>query len=268
MNVPVAVSICLATWLTACLAMGESGHCCGNRGSADGHRGLQFFATGHSVFILSGLLMGRGGIARRLMDLAAALVGRFPGGLALVNVLSCMMFGSVSGSATAAVSSIGGFMIPEMERKGYGKDFSVALTITSATTGLLIPPSNIMIVYALVSGGTVSIAALFMGGLLPGVVFGLLLMLTAAWICRRRGYGMQSSQEGQNVWRAGAFLSLLLIVVVLGGILRESSPPPRLLPLPLPMHGPFPHGCIARSAGGICLNCSFRQGSRPLWSSF
>ena len=93
-------------------------------------------------------------------------------------------------------------MIPEMERKGYGKDFSVALTITSATTGLLIPPSNIMIVYALVSGGTVSIAALFMGGLLPGVVFGLLLMLTAAWICRRRGYGMQSSQEGQNVWRA------------------------------------------------------------------
>ena len=222
MNVPVAVSICLATWLTACLAMGSLDIAAATVAQRMATGVYSFSLLAIPFFILSGLLMGRGGIARRLMDLAAALVGRFPGGLALVNVLSCMMFGAVSGSATAAVSSIGGFMIPEMERKGYGKDFSVALTITSATTGLLIPPSNIMIVYALVSGGTVSIAALFMGGLLPGVVFGLLLMLTAAWICRRRGYGMQSSQEGQNVWRAfkGAFLSLLLIVVVLGGILK------------------------------------------------
>ncbi len=173
-------------------------------------------------FILSGLLMGQGGIARRLTDLAGALVGRFPGGLAFVNVLSCMLFGAVSGSATAAVSSIGGFIIPEMERKGYNREFAVALTITSSTTGLLIPPSNIMIVYALVSGGAVSIAALFLAGILPGIVFGLFLMVAAGILCRRNGYGAAEPQPLSAVWAAfrRAFLSLLLIVIVLVGIMK------------------------------------------------
>ena len=98
-------------------------------------------------FILSGHFMGRGGLARRLIDFAATLVGRLPGGLGYVNTLTCMLFGSISGSAAAAVSSVGGFMIPEMNRKGYGREFNVAVTTTAATTGLLIPPSNIMIVY-------------------------------------------------------------------------------------------------------------------------
>lgn len=100
--------------------------------------------------------MGRGGMARRLIDFAGTLVGCFPGGLAYVNVLTCMLFGSISGSATAAVSSVGGFMIPEMNRMGYNREFNVAVTTTAATTGLVIPPSNIMIVYA-VACGSVSI---------------------------------------------------------------------------------------------------------------
>ena len=103
-------------------------------------------------FVLSGILMGRGGMARRLIDFAGTLVGCFPGGLAYVNVLTCMLFGSISGSATAAVSSVGGFMIPEMNRMGYNREFNVAVTTTAATTGLVIPPSNIMIVYAVACG--------------------------------------------------------------------------------------------------------------------
>ena len=171
-------------------------------------------------FILSGVLMGEGGMARRLIDFANAVVGRFRGGLSYVNTLTCMMFGAVSGSATAAVSSIGGFMIPEMTRKGYGREFSVALTTTSATTGLLIPPSNIMIVYAVVSGN-VSVAALFMAGVGPGILIGLLIM-AAAWFLNPKdlqetAQRVSFSDMGKSF--LGAIPSLFLIAIVLGGIL-------------------------------------------------
>jgi tripartite ATP-independent transporter DctM subunit len=169
-------------------------------------------------FVLSGLLMGEGGMARRLIELAAALVGRLPGGLAYVTTITCMLFGAVSGSAVAAVSSIGSFMIPQMTGKGYGRDFSVALTATSATTGLIIPPSNIMIVYAVVAGN-VSVAALFLAGVVPGIVVGLCIM-TAALLYNVRT-GTQARMEppplGPSLVAAGP--SLLLIVIVLGGIL-------------------------------------------------
>jgi tripartite ATP-independent transporter DctM subunit len=169
-------------------------------------------------FVLSGLLMGEGGMARRLIDLAAALVGRLPGGLAYVNTLTCMLFGAVSGSAAAAVSSIGGFMIPEMVAKGYRREFSVALTATSATTGLLIPPSNIMIVYAVVAGN-VSVAALFMAGVLPGLLVGLAIM-AAAFVYNRRAGAVQRVEAPRLLPAlASALPSLLLIVIVLGGIL-------------------------------------------------
>ena len=109
--------------------------------------GLDSFALlAIPFFILAGDLMGAGGLSRRLIDLARVVVGRLPGGLALVNTLACMLFGAISGSATAAISSIGGTLIPEMKRAGYNREFSVALTATAATTGLLIPPSNVMIV--------------------------------------------------------------------------------------------------------------------------
>lgn len=171
-------------------------------------------------FILSGQLMGRGGMAQRLIDFAAALVGRFRGGLGYVNVITCMLFGSISGSAAAAVSSVGGFMIPEMNRNGYDKNFNVAVTTTAATTGLMIPPSNIMIVYALVSGG-VSIAAMFLAGVLPGIVFGFALMAVSGYLSARRGYGAGESAPMSQVIKSfgRSFLSLMLAVIVLGGIL-------------------------------------------------
>jgi TRAP-type C4-dicarboxylate transport system permease large subunit len=140
-------------------------------------------------FILSGVLMGHGGIARRLIDFANVLVGRFRGGLAFVNVLTCMLFGAISGSATAAVSGVGGFMVPVMNRMGYDRDFNTSVTITAATTGLLIPPSNIMIVYSLATGGIVSIAAIFMAGFLPGFLMGLALMTVAGILAFRHKYG-------------------------------------------------------------------------------
>jgi tripartite ATP-independent transporter DctM subunit len=174
-------------------------------------------------FVLSGILMGEGGMARRLMDFAAVLVGRLPGGLAYVNTVSCMLFGAVSGSAAAAVSSIGGAMIPQMEKKGYSREFAVALTATSATTGLLIPPSNIMIVYAVVASG-VSVAGLFLAGVIPGIIVGLLLMVASFVLMRRpanRAAFEQTVTDLPGFWPAfiGAFPSMLLILLVMGGIL-------------------------------------------------
>lgn len=222
LNVPVAVAICLSTFATAAVAMGTMDIAAATIAQRMATGVYSFSLLAIPFFILSGLLMGQGGIARRLTDLATALVGRFPGGLAFVNVLSCMLFGAVSGSATAAVSSIGGFIIPEMQRKGYNREFGVALTITSATTGLLIPPSNIMIVYALVSGGAVSIATLFVAGIIPGMVFGLLLMIAAGLLCKKHRYGAAENMPLSAIWTSfrRSFLSLLLIFIVLGGIMK------------------------------------------------
>jgi tripartite ATP-independent transporter DctM subunit len=175
-------------------------------------------------FILAGEIMGSGGLARRLIDLASLIVGRLPGGLALVNTMTCMLFGAISGSAVAAVSSVGGTLIPEMNRKGYDRDFNIALTASAATTGLLIPPSNIMIVYALVAGN-VSVAALFFAGILPGVVVGLSIMFVAFVLSRMRGFAMgdQATERAPTQSPArvfwSAFPSLLLVIIVLGGIL-------------------------------------------------
>ncbi len=129
--------------------------------------------------------------------------------------------GALSGSSIAAVSGVGGFMIPEMNKKGYDKNFNVAVTTTAATTGLMIPPSNIMIVYALVAGSGVSIVAMFMAGILPGIVFGLSLMVVSGIISKKRNYGAGNKAGLLQILKAfkGAILSLLLIVIVLGGIL-------------------------------------------------
>jgi len=218
LDVPIAVAIGLSTWL-AILSLGEVPTC---------YIVAQRMSTGIAsfpllaipFFILAGILMGEGGMARRLIDFAAALVGRFTGGLAHVSVLTCMMFGAISGSATAAVSSIGGFMIPEMNKKGYDRRFSVAVTTTAATTGLIIPPSNIMIVYAVVTGN-ISVAAMFLAGILPGVLVGLAIMVVAGIISVRRGYGGGRRYGLRDVVRTGAraLLSLLLVVIVLAGIL-------------------------------------------------
>ncbi len=170
-------------------------------------------------FIFAGQLMNSGGIARRLIDFAKVLVGKLPGGLAFVNILAAMFFGAISGSAVAAASAIGGFMTPIMEKEGYDKSFSAAVNITSATTGLIIPPSNILIVYSLASGG-VSIAALFLAGYIPGILFGLSLMVVAYVYAKKHNYKVNYEFNlGYTIKKfLEALPSLMLIVIVIGGI--------------------------------------------------
>ncbi len=217
MDVPIAVAIALATFV-AVLAEGSDPGVVVAANMANGVNSFALLAI--PFFILSGHLMGRGGMAARLIDFAATLVGFLPGGLAYVNTLTCMLFGSISGSAAAAVSSVGGFMIPEMNKKGYDREFNVAVTTTAATTGLLIPPSNIMIVYS-VAAGSVSIAAMFMAGVLPGMLTGLFIMFVCGWFSFRNKYDSQPRSSLAEILVAfrRAFLSLFLIVVVIGGIL-------------------------------------------------
>jgi len=157
-------------------------------------------------FILAGQIMNRGGIAKRLIDLAKAIVGPLPGGLAFVNIISCMLFGAISGSAVAAASAIGGFMHPMMKKDGYDESFSAAINISSATTGLMIPPSNVLIIYSLASGG-VSIAALFIAGYIPGILIGLALMVVAAIYATIKKYPTEK-------WVSVR----LLLIIVIGGI--------------------------------------------------
>ncbi len=182
--------------------------------------GLDSFALlAIPFFVLAGHIMNRGGIARRLVDFARTLVGALPGGLAHVNIMAAMMFGAIAGSAVAAASAIGSFMTDEMEKEGYTRDFAAAVNITSSTTGLVIPPSNILIVYSLASGG-VSIAALFLAGYLPGILTGLFLMIVAAVWARKKGLGSGTRSSISELLRAfwRALPSLFLLVVVIGGI--------------------------------------------------
>ena len=182
--------------------------------------GLDSFALlAIPFFVLSGMIMGRGGIAKRLINCALARIGSLPGGLALVNVVSCMLFGAISGSAVATTSAIGSFMLPEMKKQGYDENFSAAVTAAASTTGMLIPPSNILIVYAIASGG-VSIAALFMAGYLPGIMVGLSLMTVCYFHAKRKGYATTDRLPLNVVVKqvAAAIPSLFLIVLVIGGI--------------------------------------------------
>ena len=138
-------------------------------------------------FILAGEIMGAGGISDRMLQAANACVGHLRGGLAHVNVLGSMLFGHLSGSAVADVSSLGSIEIPMMENAGYDKDFSVAVTVASSCQGVLIPPSHNMIIYSLAAGG-LSVGALFMAGLIPGIMCGISLMIVCAIISVKRKY--------------------------------------------------------------------------------
>ena len=182
--------------------------------------GLDSFALlAIPLFILSGELMNKGGIAERLIAFAKTLVGSLPGGLALINVISAMLMGAVAGSAMAAASAMGSILGPEMEKEGYAKEFGAAVNITASTTGLVIPPSNVLIVYSLASGG-VSIAALFLAGYIPGLLTGLFLMIVAAIWAKRKGYNVGRRSSGMEIIKSfiDALLSLFLLVVVIGGI--------------------------------------------------
>ena len=185
--------------------------------------GLDSFALlAIPFFILAGNLMNKGGMAHRLIAFAKTLVGALPGGLALINIVAAMLMGAIAGSAMASASAMGSILGPEMEKEGYSKEFGAAVNITSATTGLVIPPSNILIVYSLASGG-VSIAALFLAGYVPGILTGLFLMIVAVIWAKRKGYTSKTEKGSIGISEiaktfVSAFPSLLLLFIVIGGI--------------------------------------------------
>jgi len=170
-------------------------------------------------FILSGQLMTHGGIASRLIGFAKTIVGALPGGLALINIMSAMLMGAIAGSAMASASAMGSILGPEMEKEGYDKEYGAAVNITSSTIGLVIPPSNVLIVYSLASGG-VSIAALFLAGYIPGILTGLFLMIVASIWAKKKGYPTSKKSSLNNIFKTFivAIPSLFLLFIVIGGI--------------------------------------------------
>lgn len=171
-------------------------------------------------FIFAGDLMMRGGIADRLIGMAAAMIGHLRGGLGQVNVVASTLFGGISGSAVADASAIGGIMIPQMEKRGYAKDYAVNVTVTSAIIALMIPPSHNMIIYSLAGGGTISIADLFTAGILPGLLLAAAVMVTAYLVARRRGYPAGTFPGWGGVLRAvvAAVPGIMLIGIIFGGV--------------------------------------------------
>ena len=176
--------------------------------------GLDSFALlAIPFFILAGYIMNSGGIARRLIDFAKTLVGGLTGGLAYVNVIANMLFGAISGSSAAAASAIGSIMGPEMDKEKYDKNFSAAVNISSATTGLSIPPSNVLIVYSLASGGA-SITALFLAGYIPGILTGIAIMITSMSILiyKKKGF------RGVAISLLKILILSILIIIVVSAI--------------------------------------------------
>lgn len=171
-------------------------------------------------FILAGNIMNKGGIAVRIINLAKLVTGRVPGALAQTNVVANMFFGAISGSGTAAASAMGSIIGPIEEDEGYDPNFSAAANIATAPTGLLIPPSNVMITFSLVSGGT-SVAALFMAGYIPGILWGLACMLVILVLAKKRGYTSTERFTGKEALNVviQALPCVLLIVIVIGGII-------------------------------------------------
>jgi C4-dicarboxylate transporter DctM subunit len=171
------------------------------------------------AFILAGAIMEKGDIAGRIVEFCEMLVGRVRGGLGLVTILGCMFFAAIIGSGPGTVAAVGSLMIPSMLRRGYSVDYATGVCSTGGTLGILIPPSNPMILYGVVAN--VSISSLFMAGILPGIVVGLVLMLTAYALARRAGY--KASERRYTGREVGAcfvrnFWSLMSPIVVLGGI--------------------------------------------------
>lgn len=175
--------------------------------------------TAIPLFVLAGLLMERGGLSERMVNFADALLGFLPGGLANVNIAASMLFGGISGSAVADSSALGSILIPEMVKRGYSKEYSAAVTASSSPIGMIIPPSIPMIVWSFVSSE--SLGDLFLGGLIPGILFGVFLMAVSTVICVRRGYQAKATRLNLAALRETAMdgaISLLAPAVIIGGI--------------------------------------------------
>jgi tripartite ATP-independent transporter DctM subunit len=172
-------------------------------------------------FVLAGAIMSEGGVARRLVDLAKVFVGFIRGGLALVNVLASTLFGCLSGSSVADTASIGSVMIPQMVKNGYSKVFATNVTICGSVQAILVPPSHNSVIYSIATGGTVSIAALFMAGVFPGLLFGACLIGLILWKARTQNFPAGRVVPLREAIKIAldAFWGLITIVIILGGIL-------------------------------------------------
>jgi len=173
-------------------------------------------------FMFVGEVMNRGGIAKRLVDFADAIVGYITGGLGHVNILASMFFGGISGSAIADTAAIGGLLIPPMKEQNYPADYSAAVTASSAVIGIIIPPSIPFILYGIITN--TSIARMFLGGIVPGILVGLSLMVTTYITARKNGYGLKDNNKKFSLKRLGetfkgAWLALTIPVIIVGGIL-------------------------------------------------
>ena len=169
-------------------------------------------------FMLAGNLMSSGGIAKRIVDFADTLLGWIQGGLCIVTTIACMFFAAISGSAMATTSAIGGFMIPEMEKRGYSRPFSAALAASAGTIGVIIPPSIPFVIYAVVVGE--SISDLFMAGIVPGILMGVVLIIVSVFRTGGENVSKGERPTFKKVWVSfkGAFWALLTPVIILGGI--------------------------------------------------
>ena len=180
----------------------------------------KFSLTAIPFFILAGNLMNQGGIAKRLVDFVLAILGKLPGALLVTNVGANALFGAISGSASAAAAAVGSMVRDGEEEQGYDPALCAATNAASAPAGLLIPPSNALITYSLVSGGT-SVAALFLAGYIPGIIWAICCIIVAVLVAKKKGYrGTPGRFNWGNLWKTTirALPSLSLIVVVIGGI--------------------------------------------------
>ncbi|MDF1617458.1 TRAP transporter large permease [Petrocella sp. FN5] len=169
-------------------------------------------------FMLAGEIMNTGGIAKRIINLSNTLVGHITGGLGLVNIVASMFFGGISGSSVADTAAIGGLLIPAMKEEGYDADFAAAVTASSSTMGIVIPPSIPMILFGLISG--VSVVRMFLGGIIPGILIGFSLLLLTYIISKKRNYPKGEKFSIRRVIQATlkSFWAVLLPVIIIGGI--------------------------------------------------
>ena len=172
-------------------------------------------------FVLAGAIMAEGGMARRLVAFAGVLIGFVRGGLSLVNILASTFFGAISGSSVADTASIGSVLIPEMEKKGYPRDFSTAVTVSGSVQAILIPPSHNAVIYSMAAGGSVSVAALFMAGVFPGLLLGLSLAIYCLYVARKRNFPKGRVIPLRDALRicGEALWGLMTMVIILGGIM-------------------------------------------------
>lgn len=216
LSVPIGVALGLATSVTICLTSSIAPVMVAQKAFT----GLDSFTLiAIPFFMLAGNLMALGGIARRIVNLADAAVGKFTGGLGMATIIGCMFFAAISGSGPATVTAMGSIMLPEMEKRGYDRAFSTGLTATAGTIGVIIPPSIPFVIYGVASG--TSVGDMFKAGFIPGILIGVGLMIVCWVISKKRGYkGIEQTKSEESFLKTflDTLPALMAPIIILGGI--------------------------------------------------